>query len=109
MALDALGVDQLGAGRRGTAAICASIAGKLSGGPGRIETMSGSGWLTSPTRWKEVIEPFLLQQALIQRNPAGPDAGAEGTGRILAMAPPKRGRICLAECRGCLGGEFKTI
>jgi Holliday junction DNA helicase RuvB len=85
MALTRLGVDQLGldgADRR----YLLLIAENYQGGPVGIETLAAA-LSESRDAIEEVIEPYLLQQGLIQRSPRGrmlaPKAWAH-----LGMAPP---------------------
>jgi len=85
-ALTRLGVDNLGldgADRR----YLRLIAEAYQGGPVGIETMSAA-LSESRDALEEVIEPFLLQQGLIQRTPRGRML-AQGGWRHLGMAPPK--------------------
>ena len=86
MALTRLGVDQLGldgADRR----YLRLIAENYQGGPVGIETMSAA-LSESRDALEEVIEPFLLQQGLIQRTPRGRML-AQKAWTHLGMAPPK--------------------
>jgi Holliday junction DNA helicase RuvB len=85
-ALTRLGVDNLGldgADRR----YLSLIAEAYQGGPVGIETISAA-LSESRDALEEVIEPFLLQQGLIQRTPRGRML-AQGGWRHLGMAPPK--------------------
>ncbi len=85
-ALTRLGVDHLGldgADRR----YLRLIAENYAGGPVGIETMSAA-LSESRDALEEVIEPFLLQQGLIQRTPRGRML-AEKAWRHLGMAAPK--------------------
>ncbi|MEH6519690.1 Holliday junction branch migration DNA helicase RuvB [Sulfitobacter sp.] len=87
MALTRLGVDHLGldsADRR----YLRLIAENYQGGPVGIETMSAA---LSEARdaLEEVIEPFLLQQGLIQRTPRGRML-AQKAWVHLGMRPPKQ-------------------
>ncbi len=87
MALTRLGVDHLGldgADRR----YLTLIAENYQGGPVGIETMSAA-LSESRDALEEVIEPFLLQQGLIQRTPRGRML-AQKAWTHLGMAPPKR-------------------
>ena len=87
MALTRLGVDQLGldgADRR----YLRLIAENYQGGPVGIETMSAA-LSESRDALEEVIEPFLLQQGLIQRTPRGRML-AQKAWVHLGMQPPKR-------------------
>lgn len=86
MALTRLGVDRLGldsADRR----YLRLIAENYQGGPVGIETMSAA-LSESRDALEEVIEPFLLQQGLIQRTPRGRML-AQKAWTHLGMAPPK--------------------
>ncbi len=85
-ALTRLGVDHLGldgADRR----YLRMIAENYAGGPVGIETMSAA-LSESRDALEEVIEPFLLQQGLIQRTPRGRMLAAKAWTH-LGMAPPK--------------------
>ena len=86
MALTRLGVDRLGldgADRR----YLRLIAENYAGGPVGIETMSAA-LSESRDALEEVIEPFLLQQGLIQRTPRGRMLAQKGWTH-LGLAPPK--------------------
>lgn len=86
-ALTRLGVDQLGldgADRR----YLSLIAENYQGGPVGIETMSAA-LSESRDALEEVIEPYLLQQGLIQRTPRGRML-AQKAWQHLGMEPPKR-------------------
>ncbi|MFK7867657.1 MAG: Holliday junction branch migration DNA helicase RuvB [Roseobacter sp.] len=86
MALTRLGVDALGldgADRR----YLRLIAENYNGGPVGIETMSAA-LSESRDALEEVIEPFLLQQGLIQRTPRGRMLAQKGW-RHLGFEPPK--------------------
>lgn len=86
MALTRLGVDHLGldsADRR----YLRLIAENYQGGPVGIETMSAA-LSESRDALEEVIEPFLLQQGLIQRTPRG-RLLAQKAWVHLGMTPPK--------------------
>jgi len=86
MALTRLGVDKLGldgADRR----YLRLIAENYQGGPVGIETMSAA-LSESRDALEEVIEPYLLQQGLIQRTPRGRML-AQKAWTHLGMAPPK--------------------
>ncbi|KIN79438.1 Holliday junction branch migration DNA helicase RuvB [Sulfitobacter mediterraneus] len=86
MALTRLGVDHLGldgADRR----YLRLIAENFQGGPVGIETMSAA-LSESRDALEEVIEPFLLQQGLIQRTPRGRML-AQKAWTHLGMTPPK--------------------
>jgi Holliday junction DNA helicase RuvB len=87
MALTRLGVDHLGldgADRR----YLRLIAENYQGGPVGIETMSAA-LSESRDALEEVIEPFLLQQGLIQRTPRGRMLARKAWVH-LGMEPPKR-------------------
>ncbi|WP_298857897.1 Holliday junction branch migration DNA helicase RuvB [uncultured Sulfitobacter sp.] len=87
MALTRLGVDHLGldgADRR----YLRLIAENYQGGPVGIETLSAA-LSESRDALEEVIEPFLLQQGLIQRTPRGRML-AQKAWAHLGMEPPKR-------------------
>jgi len=86
MALTRLGVDHLGldgADRR----YLRLIAENYQGGPVGIETLSAA-LSESRDALEEVIEPFLLQQGLIQRTPRGRML-AQKAWTHLGMTPPK--------------------
>ena len=86
MALTRLGVDKLGldgADRR----YLKLIAENYQGGPVGIETLSAA-LSESRDALEEVIEPFLLQQGLIQRTPRGRMLAAKAWAH-LGMAAPK--------------------
>ncbi|MFK7743524.1 MAG: Holliday junction branch migration DNA helicase RuvB [Roseobacter sp.] len=86
MALTRLGVDHLGldgADRR----YLRLIAENYAGGPVGIETLSAA-LSESRDALEEVIEPFLLQQGLIQRTPRGRMLAQKGWSH-LGLAPPK--------------------
>ena len=91
-----LGVDQLGldgADRR----YLTMIAENFQGGPVGIETMSAA---LSEARdsLEEVIEPFLLQQGLIQRTPRGRMLAQKGWSHLGLAAPePKKSQSELFE------------
>ena len=85
-ALNRLGVDTLGldgADRR----YLKLIAEQYSGGPVGLETISAA-LSESRDSLEEVIEPYLLQQGLIQRTPRG-RALAKGGWEHLGLSPPK--------------------
>ena len=85
-ALTRLGVDHLGldgADRR----YLTLIAESYSGGPVGIETLSAA-LSESRDALEEVIEPYLLQQGLIQRTPRGRML-AQKAWAHLGLAPPK--------------------
>ncbi len=85
-ALTRLGVDDLGldgADRR----YLTLIAENYAGGPVGVETLSAA--LSEPRdAVEEVIEPFLLQQGLIQRTPRGRMLAAKAWTH-LGLPPPK--------------------
>ncbi len=86
MALTRLGVDHLGldsADRR----YLHLIAENYAGGPVGIETMSAA-LSESRDALEEVIEPFLLQQGLIQRTPRGRMLAQKGWTH-LGLVPPR--------------------
>ncbi|WP_298843157.1 Holliday junction branch migration DNA helicase RuvB [uncultured Roseobacter sp.] len=86
MALTRLGVDNIGldgADRR----YLQLIAENYAGGPVGIETLSAA-LSESRDALEEVIEPFLLQQGLIQRTPRGRMLAQKGWSH-LGLAPPK--------------------
>ena len=92
-ALTRLGVDHLGldgADRR----YLELIAGSYGGGPVGIETLSAA-LSESRDALEEVIEPYLLQQGLIQRTPRGRML-AERAWRHLGIEAP-RGQAGLFE------------
>ena len=85
-ALTRLGVDNLGldgADRR----YLRLIAENYAGGPVGIETISAA-LSESRDAVEEVIEPYLLQQALIQRTPRGRMLAAKGW-RHIGLEPPR--------------------
>ncbi len=85
-ALTRLGVDHLGldgADRR----YLTLIAGNYAGGPVGVETLSAA-LSESRDAIEEVIEPFLLQQGLIQRTPRGRML-AQKAWTHLGLDPPK--------------------
>jgi Holliday junction DNA helicase RuvB len=85
-ALTRLGVDHLGldgADRR----YLELIAGSYGGGPVGIETLSAA-LSESRDALEEVIEPYLLQQGLIQRTPRGRML-AQRAWRHLGVEPPR--------------------
>jgi Holliday junction DNA helicase RuvB len=93
-ALTRLGVDHLGldgADRRYLVLIAESYAG----GPVGIETLCAA-LSESRDALEEVIEPYLLQQGLIQRTPRGRML-AERAWRHLGIEPPGEGRRGQAE------------
>ncbi len=86
-ALSRLGVDHLGldgADRR----YLSLIAENYAGGPVGVETMSAA-LSESRDALEEVIEPFLLQQGLIQRTPRGRMLASKAWTH-LGLTPPKR-------------------
>jgi len=88
-ALTRLGVDNLGldgADRR----YLKLIADHYAGGPVGIETLSAA-LSESRDALEEVIEPYLLQQGLIQRTPRGRML-AQRAWTHLGIAPPKKDR-----------------
>jgi len=88
-ALTRLGVDTLGldaADRR----YLRLIGEDYGGGPVGIETLSAA-LSESRDSLEDVIEPYLLQQALIQRTPRGRMLAPKGW-RHLGLEPPARGR-----------------
>jgi Holliday junction DNA helicase RuvB len=87
-ALTRLGVDQLGldgADRR----YLTLIAEAYQGGPVGVETLSAA-LSESRDAIEEVIEPYLLQQGLIQRSPRGRMLASRAWTH-LGLAPPKPG------------------
>ena len=89
-ALTRLGVDHLGldgADRR----YLALIAEAYQGGPVGIETMSAA-LSESRDALEEVIEPFLLQQGLIQRTPRGRMLAQRGWRHLGLEAPGPNGQ-----------------
>ena len=90
-ALTRLGVDDLGldgADRR----YLRLIAENYSGGPVGIETMSAA-LSESRDALEEVIEPFLLQQGLIQRTPRGRMLAQKGWDHLGMAAPKAQGAL----------------
>ena len=106
MALTRLGVDKLGldgADRR----YLRLIAENYAGGPVGIETISAA-LSESRDALEEVIEPFLLQQGLIQRTPRGRMLAQKGWTQIglpmpdagrAEIGPGRRGLSLGHECR----------
>jgi Holliday junction DNA helicase RuvB len=97
-ALTRLGVDHLGldaADRR----YLSLIADSYGGGPVGVETLSAA-LSESRDAIEEVIEPYLLQQGLIQRTPRGRTLAARAW-RHLGLEPPRTGAA------GDLFGEAK--
>ena len=89
-ALTRLGVDQLGldgADRR----YLSFIAEQYQGGPVGIETLAAA-LSESRDALEEVIEPFLMQQGLVQRTPRGRML-AQAAWRHLGLPPPARDRV----------------
>lgn len=94
-ALTRLGVDHLGldgADRR----YLRLIAEAYQGGPVGIETLSAA-LSESRDALEEVIEPFLLQQGLIQRTPRGRMLAQRGWEHLGLSAPKARGQTDLFE------------
>ncbi|MEJ6687601.1 MAG: Holliday junction branch migration DNA helicase RuvB [Paracoccaceae bacterium] len=90
-ALTRLGVDDLGldgADRR----YLRLIAENYAGGPVGIETMSAA-LSESRDALEEVIEPFLLQQGLIQRTPRGRMLAQKGWDHLGMAAPKAQGAL----------------
>jgi len=90
-ALTRLGVDELGldgADRR----YLRLIAENYAGGPVGIETM-GAALSESRDALEEVIEPFLLQQGLIQRTPRGRMLAQKGWDHLGMAAPKAQGAL----------------
>ena len=90
-ALTRLGVDNLGldgADRR----YLRLIAENYAGGPVGIETMSAA-LSESRDALEEVIEPFLLQQGLIQRTPRGRMLAKKGWDHLGMAAPKGQGAL----------------
>jgi Holliday junction DNA helicase RuvB len=95
MALNRLGVDHLGldgADRR----YLSLIAENYAGGPVGIETLSAA-LSESRDALEEVIEPFLLQQGLIQRTPRGRMLAAKAWAHLGLAAPRPPGQSDLFE------------
>ena len=93
MALTRLGVDRLGldsADRR----YLRLIAENYQGGPVGIETLSAA-LSESRDALEEVIEPFLLQQGLIQRTPRGRMLAQGGWHHLGMAAPNAQGQTSL--------------
>ena len=87
-ALTRLGVDHLGldgADRR----YLTLLAEHYGGGPAGVETIAAA-LSESRDAIEEVIEPFLLQQGLLQRTPRGRMLGARAW-RHLGLEPPRSG------------------
>ncbi len=101
-ALTRLGVDHLGldgADRR----YLRLIGESYQGGPVGIETMSAA-LSESRDALEEVIEPFLLQQGLIQRTPRGRML-TQAAWRHIGLEPPKG----QGDLFGCGAGQFGPI
>ncbi|MGR3484019.1 MAG: Holliday junction branch migration DNA helicase RuvB [Paracoccaceae bacterium] len=95
MALTRLGVDALGldgADRR----YLRFIAEAYGGGPVGIETLAAA-LSESRDGLEEVIEPYLLQQGLIQRTPRGRMLGPRAWGHLGLAAPKAPGQAELFE------------
>ncbi len=107
-ALTRLGVDHLGldgADRR----YLRLIAESYQGGPVGIETMSAA-LSESRDALEEVIEPFLLQQGLIQRTPRGRMLAQAARRHLGLEAPPsveKRGQVICLRGRVWCGGRSR--
>lgn len=86
-ALDQLEVDHLGLDRLDRALLLAMI-DKYGGGPVGLETLAATLGEDSGTI-EDVVEPYLLQQGLIQRTPRGRVA-APGAYRHLGRTEPSR-------------------
>jgi Holliday junction DNA helicase RuvB len=86
-ALTKLGVDQLGLDAIDLRYLKA-IAELFSGGPVGVETLAAA-LAEERDTIEEVVEPFLLQQGLIERTPRGRVLGAAGW-RHLGLAPAPR-------------------
>jgi Holliday junction DNA helicase RuvB len=90
-ALTRLGVDKLGldgADRR----YLSLVAENYQGGPVGIETMAAA-LSESRDALEEVIEPYLLQQGLIQRTPRGRMLAQKAWGHLGLAAPKKQGGL----------------
>ena len=86
--LDALEVDHLGLDRVDRV-ILRTIIDKFGGGPVGLETLAASTGEDAGTI-EDVYEPYLLQQALIQRTPRGRCATLQAY-QHLGVPPPKKG------------------
>jgi len=86
-ALAKLGVDQLGLDAMDLRYLRA-IAETFAGGPVGVETLAAA-LAEERDTIEEVVEPFLLQQGLIERTPRGRMLGAAGW-RHLGLAPQPR-------------------
>ena len=84
-ALTRLGVDQLGLDN-GDRRYLRLIAEHYSGGPVGVETISAA-LSESRDAVEDVIEPYLLQQGLIQRTPRGRMLGQKGWDHLGLRAP----------------------
>jgi len=103
-ALTRLGVDHLGldgADRR----YLSLIAENYGGGPVGIETLSAA-LSESRDALEEVIEPFLLQQGLIQRTPRGRMLAAKAWSHLGLAAPVVAPATETAPARGAQGALF---
>jgi len=91
--LNRLGVDQLGLDAMDRRYLCC-IAEHYDGGPVGVETLAAALSEQRDTI-EEVIEPFLLQQGLLQRTPRGRVLGNAGY-RHLGLTPaPRAGQLDL--------------
>ena len=89
-ALTRLGVDHLGldgADRR----YLGLMAENYGGGPVGIETLSAA-LSESRDSLEEVVEPFLLQQGLVQRTPRGRLLGQKAWGHLGLDVPKRAGQ-----------------
>jgi len=86
-ALTRLGVDQMGLDAMDLRYLRA-IADTFSGGPVGVETLAAA-LAEERDTIEEVVEPFLLQQGLIERTPRGRTLGAAGW-RHLGLTPVRR-------------------
>ena len=84
-ALTRLGVDHLGLDGADLRYL-SLIAENYSGGPVGIETLSAA-LSESRDALEEVIEPYLLQQGLIQRTPRGRMLGSKGWAHLGLNSP----------------------
>lgn len=85
-----LGVDKLGLdGLDRRYLLC--IAESYGGGPVGVETLAAA-LAEERDTIEEVIEPFLLQQGLIQRTPRGRMLAAAGYRHLGLVAPPRAGQ-----------------
>ncbi|MDA8230265.1 MAG: Holliday junction branch migration DNA helicase RuvB [Magnetospirillum sp.] len=85
--VDAIGLDAMD--RR----YLACIAGNYGGGPVGVETLAAA-LSESRDTLEEVVEPYLLQQGLIQRTPRGRMLSAAGF-RHIGIAPPREALVQL--------------